>query len=317
METIHLSYPLSGDTAAAYAQSQIMAIGQFDGLHLGHASVIEAAVETARKAGLPAAVMTFYPHPKEVMKKGDYDGYLTPPEEKERLLRERGIDRFYVVEFNESFSKVSPQDFVSGMLLPLRIHTAVVGFDFRFGYKGEGHAEMLRELGKGVLDVFTVPPFLLDGEKVSSSGIRKWLHEGQVDLAANWLGRPYILRGLVVNGEKRGRKIGFPTANVELSEHFVLPVNGVYAVKGQLSGSDSWIPGVMNVGVKPTFHEHETKPTVEVHLLDFNGDIYDHELTIQLLSFIRPERKFSSIDELIAQITNDAETARSRLLERN
>ncbi|WP_223066816.1 bifunctional riboflavin kinase/FAD synthetase [Paenibacillus caui] len=314
MKTVNLSYPLSDDVARAYAAPQVLALGQFDGLHLGHASVIETAVSVARRAGLPASVMTFYPHPKEVMKKGDYDGYLTPPEEKERLLGEMGIEYLYVVQFNEAFSRVSPHNFVAGMLLPLGIHTAVVGFDFRFGYMGEGNVDMLRELGEGKMDVFAVPPFLIEEEKVSSSGIRKWLHEGRVDLARNWLGRPYVLRGSIAHGEKRGRQIGFPTANVELSEHFVLPAKGVYAVKAQLQGEAGWMPGVMNIGVKPTFHEGVTKPSLEVHLLDFSGDIYDRELTIQFVSYIRPERKFSSIDELIAQISRDTDTARNRLL---
>lgn len=313
METIYLTYPLSAEESAAVATPQVLAIGQFDGLHLGHVSVINKAIALAEEAKLPASVMTFYPHPKEVMKKGDYDGYLTPSKEKERLLSEMGVERFYVAAFNEAFSRVSPQDFVSGMLLPLQIETAVVGFDFHFGYKGEGDARMLQELGQGAVNVHTVPAFLLDGEKVSSSGIRKWLHEGYVDLAANWLGRPYILRGEVVNGEKRGRKIGFPTANVELSEPFVLPVNGVYAVKAKLAGKSTSFSGVMNVGVKPTFHEGVRKPTVEVHLLDFSGDLYGQEMTIELLSFIRPEQKFSSIEELVAQIASDADTARERL----
>ncbi|WP_094092563.1 bifunctional riboflavin kinase/FAD synthetase [Paenibacillus physcomitrellae] len=313
METVNLSYPLSENVVERFAAPQVLALGQFDGLHLGHISVIKAAISLAREAGLPAAVMTFYPHPKEVMKKGDYDGYLTPPAEKERLLRELGIDYFYVVEFNEAFSKVSPEQFVAGMLLPLNIQTAVIGFDFHFGHKGAGDAGMLCELGKPQFTVHTVPPFLIDGEKVSSSGIRKWLHEGRVDLAAGWFGRPYLVRGKVINGEKRGRTIGFPTANVEPSEHFVLPVKGVYAVKAQLEGEDRWLPGVMNLGVKPTFHEGVTKPSLEVHLFDFSQDIYEHELTIELISYIRPERKFSSIDELIAQIGRDADTARELL----
>ncbi|WP_138493933.1 bifunctional riboflavin kinase/FAD synthetase [Paenibacillus pinistramenti] len=314
METVNLSYPLSENVVKRFAAPQVLALGQFDGLHLGHLSVIKAAASAAEEAGLPLAVMTFYPHPKEVMKKGDYDGYLTPPAEKERILRELGIDYFYVVEFNEEFSRISPEDFVSGMLLPLNIRTAVVGFDFHFGYKGAGDADMLRELGKAQFDVHTAPPFLIEGEKVSSSGIRKWLHEGRVDLAAGWFGRPYRLRGTVVNGEKRGRKIGFPTANVEPSEHFVLPTAGVYAVKARLEGNEEWLPGVMNIGVKPTFHEGVTKPSLEVHLFDFNSDIYGNVLTIQLISYIRPEQKFSSIDDLIAQIARDAETARKLLI---
>lgn len=308
---ITLTYPLTEDIITDYARPQVLAIGQFDGLHLGHASVIQSAVRLAAQVGLPASVMTFHPHPKEVMKKGDYEGYLTPPEEKEEILREMGVDYLYIVEFNDAFSRVSPQNFVNGMLLPLGTTTAVVGFDFRFGYRGEGHAGMLRELSENTMDVHTVPPFLIEGEKVSSSGIRKALQEGDVSLTNSWLGRPYTLKGTVMHGEKRGRKIGFPTANVEPSEHYVLPAKGVYAVRANHNGT--WHQGVMNVGVKPTFHDNVLHPTLEIHLLDYSGDLYGDILLVQLIHFIREERKFNGIDELVSQITKDAMTARELL----
>lgn len=311
METIHLTYPLTAETIADTAKPQILAIGQFDGLHLGHASVIETAVRLAAEAGLPSAVMSFHPHPKEVMKKGDYEGYLTPPEEKERILRGMGVDYLYVVEFNDAFSRVSPHNFVCGMLMPLQIQTAVVGFDFRFGYRGEGHASMLRELSEDSLEVNIVPPFLIEGEKVSSSDIRKALQEGNVRLVDRWLGRPYAMKGTVMHGEKRGRKLGFPTANLQLDEHFVLPAKGVYAVRANYGGTA--LSGVMNVGVKPTFHDNVSRPSLEVHLFDFNGQLYGESLLVEVIDFIREERKFNGIDELIAQITKDAETAKQLL----
>ncbi|MNN06538.1 Riboflavin biosynthesis protein RibF [compost metagenome] len=311
METITLTYPLTEDIITAHTRPQVLAIGQFDGLHLGHASVIQSAVRIAAQVGLPASVMTFHPHPKEVMKKGDYEGYLTPLEEKEEILRGMGVDYLYIVEFNDAFSRVSPQNFVSGMLLPLGTKTAVVGFDFRFGYRGEGHAGMLRELSEDTMDVHTVPPFLIDGEKVSSSGIRKALQDGDVSLTNGWLGRPYTLRGTVMHGEKRGRTIGFPTANLEPSEHYVLPAKGVYAVRANHNGT--WHHGVMNVGVKPTFHDNMLRPTLEIHLLDYSGDLYGEILSVQLIHFIREERKFNGIDELVSQITKDAMTARELL----
>lgn len=155
------------------------ALGQFDGLHRGHASVITSAVALARKQGVPAAVLTFHPHPKDVMGKGDYEGYLTPPVEKQEILASMGVDILYVIEFNEQLSRVSPQNFVSVMLLPLHIVTAVVGFDFRFGYQGEGDVEMLRKLGEGVMNVEVAPLFCLKEKrsvaqafaKVSKTGI--------------------------------------------------------------------------------------------------------------------------------------------------
>lgn len=309
---MNLTYPLTKEIIDDNARPQVLAIGQFDGLHLGHASVIESAVRMAASLNLPAAVMTFHPHPKEVMKKGDYDGYLTPPREKERILESLGVDYVYIVEFNDAFSRVSPQNFVAGVLVPLQIHTAVVGFDFRYGYRGEGDAGMLRELSDNTLEVHTVPPFLIEGEKVSSSGIRRALAEGKVQLAARWLGRRYSIHGTVMHGEKRGRQIGFPTANLKPDEHFVLPAKGVYAVRVSYEGQR--LEGVMNVGVKPTFHNDKSAPSLEIHLFDFTGDLYGKSLSVELVEFIREERRFGSIDELVAQIGKDADTAKNMLL---
>ncbi|NUU61373.1 bifunctional riboflavin kinase/FAD synthetase [Paenibacillus agri] len=311
MRTVTLTYPMPPETAAQWAQPQVVALGQFDGLHLGHVSVIASAVALARKEGVPAAVMTFHPHPKDVMGKGDYEGYLTPQADKQKLLADMGVDILYIVEFNEQLSRVSPQNFVSVMLLPLHVITAVVGFDFRFGYQGEGDAEMLSELGGGAMNVETVPPFLLNGEKVSSSGIRKSLQTGELELANAWFGRFYHLRGMVGHGEKRGRTIGFPTANLQLDDRFVTPAKGVYAVR--VFYNDQVLHGVMNVGVKPTFHEGVIAPSFEVHLFDFAGDLYDKHLKVELVSYIRPERKFESIPALIAQIGQDSETAKQLL----
>ncbi|MFC3746341.1 bifunctional riboflavin kinase/FAD synthetase [Paenibacillus sp. GCM10012306] len=311
MRTVTLTYPMPPETAAQWAQPQVVALGQFDGLHLGHVSVIASAVAQARKEGVPAAVMTFHPHPKDVMGKGDYEGYLTPQTDKQKLLADMGVDILYIVEFNEQLSRVSPQNFVSIMLLPLQITTAVVGFDFRFGYQGEGDVDMLRELGAGRMNVEVAPPFLLNGEKVSSSGIRKSLQNGELELANAWFGRFYHLRGMVGHGEKRGRTIGFPTANLQLDDRFVTPAKGVYAVR--VFYNDQVLHGVMNVGVKPTFHEGVTVPSFEVHLFDFAGDLYDQHLKVELVSYIRPERKFDSIQALIAQIGQDSETAKQLL----
>lgn len=311
METITLTYPLTESATVEAARPQVLAIGQFDGLHLGHASVIKSAIQLAKEMNLPAAVMSFHPHPKEVMKKGDYEGYLTPPDEKERILQAMGVDYLYVVEFSDAFSRVSPQNFVCGMLVPLQVHTAVVGFDFRFGYRGEGHAATLRELSENTLRVNTVPPFLIEEDKVSSSGIRRALQDGDMELTMRWLGRPYAIKGTVMHGEKRGRLLGFPTANVQPDEHYVLPAKGVYAVFAEHQGK-KW-QGVMNVGVKPTFHDNGTRPSLEVHLLGFEGQLYGEELRIELVHFIREERKFSGIEELIAQITKDADTAKQIL----
>ena len=308
MKTVNLSYPLPSGIIEEYAGPQIAALGQFDGVHQGHESVIRSAVRLAEQKGMPSAVITFHPHPKDVMKKGNYEGNLTPLREKQELLVAMGVNILYVVEFSESFSQLSPRAFVEGMLLALGIQTAIVGFDFRFGHKGEGHAEMLRELGDGKMTVEIIPPFELKGGKVSSSAIRKALQSGELEEANRLLGHSYRLRGEVVDGDKRGRTIGFPTANLRLQDQFVVPAKGVYAVRTLVEGE--WVPGVMNLGVKPTFQEGVTAPSFEVHLLDFDRDIYGESLVVDLISYIRPERKFPSIQELVAQIQADADTAR-------
>ena len=311
LKTMNLSFPLTEEMLKEIAVPQVLAMGQFDGLHLGHVSVIESAVKLSREQGIQAAVLTFHPHPKEVMRKGDYQGYLTPFRDKEEILEKMGVDVLYVIEFNESFSKLLPEQFVTQFLIQSEVKVAVVGFDFRFGHKGAGDENKLRELGMPHMNVVTIPPLMLDGKKVSSTSIRSVLYEGDVKEAQRMLGRPYSIKGTVIDGEKRGRTIGFPTANVEPSESYVVPLKGVYAV--WVSHRNQKFPGVMNIGVKPTFHKDRTKPSFEVHLLDYSGDLYGEELTVELVEFLRPEQRFPSIDDLIAQIRRDSETAKQIL----
>ncbi|AOZ94268.1 bifunctional riboflavin kinase/FAD synthetase [Paenibacillus crassostreae] len=312
MKTVFLSYPLSSEMLLERESKQVVAIGQFDGIHLGHISVISNAIALAKEKELPSAVVTFNPHPKEVMGKGNYEGYLTPLRDKQELLADMGIDTLYVAQFDEEFSRVSPQDFFTDVLLPLDIDTVVVGFDFRFGYLGAGDVVMLRELGSGNMNVEVAPPYLLDGEKVSSSSIRRALQSGDLQSANHLFGRNYKIRGIVIDGEKRGRTIGFPTANLKLDDRYVIPAKGVYAVRAYVH--QKWIPGVMNVGVKPTFHDNVIAPSYEVHLFHFNENVYGEHLTVELVHFLREERRFPSIQELIEQIQADAKQAEELLM---
>ncbi|WP_017813725.1 MULTISPECIES: bifunctional riboflavin kinase/FAD synthetase [Paenibacillus] len=312
MNIVRLSYPWAEGSRPHADHSQIMAIGQFDGLHLGHTSVIEHGIRLARSLGIAASVMTFNPNPKEILGKGDYEGYLTPLSIKEEILRNMGVDTLYVAQFNHAFSTVTPEQFYYEMLRPLKVHTAVVGFDFHFGHKGAGTPELLRELGQESMQVDTVPAFQLEGTKVSSTAIRRALREGDAALAARLLGRPYQIRGTVIDGDKRGRTIGFPTANLDLSEKYVVPKSGVYAVRVMAEGA--WRAGVMNIGYKPTFQTGETRPSFEAHIFDYQGDLYGQQLAAELIDYIRPEQKFGSIDELVTQIRLDAEEARRRLI---
>ncbi|WP_188992491.1 bifunctional riboflavin kinase/FAD synthetase [Paenibacillus nasutitermitis] len=312
MKIISLQYPVQDTEPVKTALPKTLAIGYFDGVHKGHQNVIRRSVEAARKAGLQSAVMTFYPHPKEVLGQGEqYVNGLTPLEEKVNRFRSLGVDVTYIVQFNLDFSAVTPAQFVEHVLRPLQVRKAVVGFDFSFGARGAGKADTLAEMGGPDISVEIVDPLLIDGKKVSSTLIRQALAEGKPEQAEQLLGEPYHVQGTVVHGEGRGSKIGFPTANLETKAAYVIPRQGVYAIMAEWDGKR--IPGVLNIGVKPTFHDNLTKPVMEAHLLDFAGDIYGQSITIHFISFLRTEKKFNSIDELVAQIHADAEQAKSVL----
>ncbi|GIQ68595.1 riboflavin biosynthesis protein [Xylanibacillus composti] len=310
MQTIHLSFPLGA--TANMPEAQAVAIGDFDGVHLGHQDVIRRALSIARQEGIASAIMTFDPHPREVLGLAGYSRYLAPLPERLERFAAMGVDRTYIVHFDEAFAKVSPERFVEEMLLPLRIHAVIVGFDFTFGHKGKGTVDTLRELGRDRMRVEVVEPYHMEGDKVSSTLIRESLHMGNLARAERFLGRYYAIRGKVVHGEGRGTTIGVPTANVEVAMPYVIPTSGVYAVRAHVNGELH--PGVMNIGVKPTFGG--TGPDVlEVHLLDFRGDLYGEELEVEFVRYLRGEVRFGSVEELVAQIRRDIGTARTVLSE--
>lgn len=309
MITITLRYPPEGSGAPEDRLPKTMAIGYFDGVHPGHQAVIRRAVDLARAAGKQASVMTFDPHPRAVLDQGDaYAASLTPLPEKLRLFAGLGVDIVYVAAFDRAFAAMSPETFVRGVLRKLNVSDAVVGFDFTFGRGGAGTPAVLAELGGNDMRVHTVEPVTAAGGKVSSSRIREALEQGDAALAAELLGRPYRINGIVVHGAGRGRTLGFPTANIEPRERCVLPRYGVYAV--MVRRGDASYAAVMNVGVAPTFQGGGMTVKLEAHLLDFSGDLYGAELAVDFAAFIRPERKFSGPDELTAQIRADAEQAR-------
>lgn len=317
MHIYHLSYTDTVRSTGLPLKPQVLAIGDFDGVHLGHSEVIRRAVVTARGLQLPCAVMTFDPHPREVLGSAKYAHSLTPLERKMELLAELGADIAYVVTFDETLMRVSPEQFIERMLQPLGIHTVIVGFDFTFGHRGAGTPDTLAQLGKGEYAVEVVRPFLIEGSKVSSTAIRDALEQGDVAQAAKLLGRPYTIRGEVVHGDARGRTIGFPTANLQPDGLYVLPANGVYAVLTVIEGEDTVYNGVMNVGVKPTFAAGgEPRPSLEAHLFDFDRDIYGRMVEVSLFRHLRSERKFGSVQELVEQIRRDAAEAKAHLLSR-
>jgi riboflavin kinase/FMN adenylyltransferase len=307
MQVIELSYPLQLPVSHFPETMQVLAIGYFDGVHLGHQDVIRKALAIGGRERLPVSIMTFNPHPREVLGDSQYAKCLTPFQEKMNILREMGVHYAYVVRFDDRFARLSPEDFVSRMLKNMQIHTVVVGFDFTFGHRGRGTVETLKQL-VGFARVEVVAPFHLDGEKISSTLIREQLQLGRPEKARSLLGRCYSIQGKVVSGEGRGRTLGFPTANIEVTDPYVIPCSGVYAVRLTLDGNHRY--GVMNIGVKPTFSGQFAAPVLEAHLFDFHEHIYGRQIGVEFLAYLRQEKKFSSVQELVEQIRADAERAR-------
>lgn len=313
MEIISLTYPLPERSELSLSAPLSVAIGHFDGVHRGHQNVIKRAVEVAKETGSLSAVMTFDPHPKEVLGQGDhYYRCLTPLPRKTELFAELGVDLVFVIKFDLAFAAVTPQRFVDEVLRGLGASHVVVGFDFTFGHRGQGNTETLRELCKPDISVHIVEPLYEDEVKVSSTYTREALEEGNLELVGRLLGRSYEVSGIVGHGDGRGSTIGFPTANLQLDYPYVAPRLGVYAIMAEVDNVR--YAGVLNHGIKPTFNQVGMQPVMEAHLFDFDRDIYGQTISIQFQKFIRPERKFASVAELIAQIKSDADEARALLL---
>jgi riboflavin kinase / FMN adenylyltransferase len=291
----------------------VMALGNFDGVHIGHQQIMKTASALADEKGLPLSVMTFDPHPRQVLGRGHvYDSLLTPLPEKVRLMEALGVDVVYVVEFDTSFAAISPEAFVRDFVKQLNAVDVVVGFDYTFGAGGLADTQVLKALAATYqMGSHIVPPVNRDGEKVSSSLIREKLQLGDVKWAAELLGRPYALAGHVVHGNKRGRLLGFPTANLDPVASFVIPKHGVYLIRACIDGEEERFPGVMNIGYKPTF-EGDRVRTLEAHLFAFSRDIYGKQLYVEFLDFLREERKFLSAEELVSQIRSDIMEANVR-----
>lgn len=308
MDIISLRYPFDVPRLLQDKPMSV-AIGYFDGVHRGHQDVVRKAVEAARSGDMLSAVMTFHPHPKEVLGQGErYYNALTPLEDKTALFEALGVDIVIVITFDTTLAAVKPEQFIDEVLRPLQAKKVVVGFDFTFGYRGLGTPELLMQAGHPDIGVEVVDPLCEKGVKVSSTSVRAALADGNVEEAALLLGRPYRVEGTVVHGDKRGRTIGYPTANVDVNGRYVLPRIGVYAVTAEWNGKPYY--GVVNLGQKPTFKAPGGETTLEAHLFDFHEEIYGDSLSVRFHSFIRPERKFGSIDELIEQIHKDSNTAK-------
>ena len=253
--------------------------------------------------------MTFDPHPSIVLgKRNEQVFYITPMEQKLRLLESMEVDIVFVVRFTSDFAKLSPQEFIEKFIVDLNVKHVTAGFDFSFGSFGQGSMDTMQELSEGRYEVNVVQKKTDETEKISSTRIRQELKSGNMDKARALLGRPYQIPGVVVHGDKRGRQIGFPTANIQAQEGSFIPANGVYAVK--MLVQNEWIEGVCNVGFKPTFNNPEHKKlTIEVHLFDFDKNIYGEEVFVDWFKRIRDEQKFDGIHALKEQIEKDKQSS--------
>lgn len=294
-------------TAAAPPHPRVVAIGNFDGVHLGHQSVLAQAKTIAQRRQLPLCVYTFDPAPTAILAPDRHQPRICPLAMRLKHLGEVGVDEIVVERFSHEFAAIPARQFADERLkAQLQAAALVVGHDFRFGQGRIGHAKMLAEWQPD-LEIKEVEAFSLEGV-VSSSRIRKLVAAGEVETAARLLGRPHVISGPIVKGDQRGRTIGFPTANVQ-SEVELLPAFGVYACVATI-GNNTY-HAVTNIGLRPTFAG--TRVSVEAHLLDTQGDLYGAQIDVSLLARIREERKFSGIDALVTQIKADVITARSLL----
>ena len=286
-----------------------LALGVFDGVHVGHQAVIAQAVAAAKSGGL-AGVLTFHPHPACLV------GSQLPPaallaslDHKARIIARLGIGLFVPLHFDAAFARMEATEFLD-QLLAAPIRTIAVGEDWRFGCGRRGDVAMLRErCAKSGIALAAVPMVMVDGERVSSTRIRQAIRDGSLAAAGKMLGRPYALSGVVVEGRKLARQLGFPTANVAIGA-VLTPPDGVWAVRAAVAGREA-IPGIANLGVRPTV-DGESR-VLEVHLFDFSGDLYGQEIEVEFVHFQRPEIRFSSLDLLRLQIEADVEQARQVL----
>jgi riboflavin kinase / FMN adenylyltransferase len=297
------------------APKPVVTIGTFDGVHLGHQKVIDRLNEIARQHGGESVIFTFFPHPRLIISPRETNlRLLTTLEEKKKLFARSGIDHLIVYPFTKAFSQLTYAGFVEEVLVN-KLHTRclVVGYDHRFGKNREGGFEYLQNCAqKFGFDIEKLDVLLVDEAHVSSTRIREALENGDIQLANKYLGYRFTLHGTVVDGQRVGRKIGFPTANIEASDpHKLIPGYGVYAVEVMIEGEN--YGGMLNIGIRPTFNRNADNRSIEVHIFDFSGDIYHKEITLIFAGKIRNEKKFSGVDALVEQLKKDKETALSIL----
>ena len=294
-------------------QCPVVTVGTFDGVHIGHRKILERLRQAADSMGGSVVVLTFHPHPRKVISGRDSDfEMLNTPYEKAALLEAAGVDVLVIQPFTLEFSRIEYDTFVRRVLIEaLGVHTLVIGYDHQFGYGRKGGMEALRRMapmwGFGVEEI---PKQDIEQVAISSTRIRRALHSGEVEMAASLLGYSYSFEGTVVEGRRLGRTLGFPTANLRVDDpDKLVPMNGVYAVLVEWEGMQAAQIGALNIGNRPTFDNGDR--TIEVHLLDFSGDLYGKVLRIRLAKFLRAEMKFGTVEQLAEQLRIDCDHCRN------
>jgi len=293
-----------------------VSVGAYDGIHLGHRKVLSTLSDLAAERGLSRGVVTFDQHPAAVLRPENAPLLLTDQEQRIELFDDIGVDYLYLLRFNEQRAETTDRDFVADVLVGrMNAKLIVVGSNFHFGKARSGSVETLRTFGDEMgfevigLDLFSEDDAV---EPISSTAIRRALAGGDIAAANAMLGRNFEVRGEVVQGDERGRLIGFPTANVPFRPGRAWPAKGVYAAWATLQDG-SRVPAAVNIGMRPTFHQNAEQPLLEAHLIDYDGDLYGQQLQVEFVQFLRSERRFSGIDEIAEQLKKDVEHARTVL----
>ena len=307
MTAVSFGFPEPGSLGPVHAT-----IGTFDGIHRGHQALLKPLIAGARRAGEASALVTFEPHPRCVLDPNHCPACLTTLDEKTLLLEQMGLDHLIVIPFTGQVAALSPGAFMKQLTRGMELRRLIAGEDFRFGQGRRGDAAFLRRLGERQGFTVEVAPKVIRGrEPVSSSRIRRLVLLGQMRAAAQLLGRDYFFRSTVEHGAKRGRQLGFPTANLRIAPNKLVPASAVYAARVEFD--DERHLGALSVGYRPTFAGHNL--TVEVFIMDFDGDLYDRLLTVWIVQRLRGEKRFASVPGLVQQMARDVENAR-RILSR-
>lgn len=293
------------------SEQTVLALGNFDGVHLGHQQLLRQGMEKARELNTHFSVLLFDPHPLKVLFPERKLELLTGKDERLILFEKMGVDQVFLLPFTMEFADTTPKEFIENILIRIGTIHVFVGFNYSFGSHGKGTPEDLRKFGQEYhFGVSVIQAQKLNDKVISSTEIRRHLHHGDIAMAKQMMGRAPTLTGKVVHGDGRGRDIGFPTANLETDEDQLIPKNGVYAVTSEIGGK--WYDGMMNIGVIPTF-KTGTDKTIEIYYFDFQGDLYHKELIVNIEARLRSEKKFSGVDEIILQLNKDMEQAKKTL----